>query len=329
MQDGLGRTVNYMRISVTDRCNLRCLYCASHPTPFIPHPDILRYEEILSLLGLARGLGVAKIRFTGGEPFARRGFPGFLETVRDLYPDLDLRLTTNGTLIGPHIPLLVRSGIKRVNISLDTLDAATFLRITGQDLFAEVRSAIDQCLTARLKVKMNVVAMKGVNDQELPAFLDLARTHPLDLRFIEYMPIGGSSRWTPWSVWPAGDILEAAQKLATLTPVESRAGDRGPARVYAIENGLGRLGLITPLSSHFCATCNRLRLTAQGNLRTCLFSDREYRLRPLLRHPKLGLSAVERVIRLAGMKKPLGFRLLEERKGAEPVCQTEMSAIGG
>jgi cyclic pyranopterin phosphate synthase len=329
IRDGLGRPITYLRVSVTDRCNLRCLYCVSHPTPFIPHPDILRYEEILALIGLTRNLGVTKVRFTGGEPFARKGFPGFLEAARACFPDLDLRLTTNATLLTPHVPLLVRAGIRRVNISLDTLDAATFARITGEDLFSAVRGAIDACLSAGLKVKMNVVAMKGVNDHELPALVDFARTHPLDLRFIEYMPIGEGSRWTPWKVWPAGDILEEARELADLTPVAPRAGDRGPARVYAIEGGLGRLGFITPLSCHFCAECNRLRLTAGGTLRTCLFSDRVYRLRTLLREDRLGLAAVERVVKRAVLSKPLGFRLLEERAKDRPVCQTEMSAIGG
>lgn len=329
MIDGLGRAVNYMRMSVTDRCNLRCVYCATSPTPFLPHPDVLRYEEILDLVGLARDLGVTKFRFTGGEPFARRGFPEFLDQVHHRFPDLDLRLTTNGTLLAEHIPGLLRAGIRRVNISLDTLDAATFERITGQPLFHAVRSAIDQCLEAGLGVKMNVVAMRGINDHEMPSFLDLARALPLDLRFIEFMPIGGGSRWTPWSVWTATEILAEARRHADLTPVEARAEDRGPARMYALAGGLGRIGLITPLSCHFCATCNRLRLTAGGNLRTCLFSDREYRLRPLLRHPRLGLAAVDRVIRLAGLRKPLGFKLLEERRMNAPVCRTEMSAIGG
>ena len=166
-----------------------------------------------------------------------------------------------------------------------------------------------------------------MNDGELAGFLELARTTPIDVRFIEFMPMGGAS-WAPEQVWSAQDILAGAHTLAELTPLGRDAADSGPAQMFSLAGGQGRFGLITPLSNHFCATCNRLRITSGGNLRTCLFSDRVSRLRPALRHPKLGLAAVERILRLALRAKPVGFELLAARRAAK-VCATSMSSIGG
>lgn len=328
LADDKGRTVSYLRLSVTDRCNLRCLYCDGQMKQRLTHHDVLRYEELLDLMGLARDLGIGKVRLTGGEPFARRDFMDFLERARERFPDVSLRLTTNGTLVAPYAPRLAAAGVSRVNISLDTLNAATFARITGQDLYPQVRSAIDACLEAGIRVKINAVAMRGVNDRELPGFLALARDLPVDIRFIEYMPMGGAE-WHAEQVWRASEILEEAQVLAKLTPLAREAEDAGPAQMYSIEGGKGRLGLITPLSNHFCGSCNRLRITSGGVLRTCLFSDRVYRLRPALRHPKLGLAAVERIVRLALRKKPVGADLLAARRAGEGVSATSMSSIGG
>ncbi|SNR90711.1 cyclic pyranopterin phosphate synthase [Humidesulfovibrio mexicanus] len=328
LADAHGRSVSYLRLSVTDRCNLRCVYCDNQMSNRLSHFDVLRYEEMLDLMGLARGLGIGKVRLTGGEPFARKDFMEFLERARTRYPDLRLRITTNGTMLAPFAPRLAAAGVDRVNISLDTLDPATFARVTGRDLYHAVRRAIDACLEAGLGVKINAVAMRGVNDQELPGFLALARELPVDVRFIEYMPMGGSE-WHAEQVWRASDILAEAQALARITLLPRDAGDAGPAQMYAIEGGKGRLGLITPLSNHFCASCNRLRITSGGVLRTCLFSDKVYRLRPALRHPKLGLPAVERILRLALRNKPVGADLLAARRSGQGVSHTAMSSIGG
>ncbi|MBU1042478.1 MAG: GTP 3',8-cyclase MoaA [Proteobacteria bacterium] len=328
LTDTRGRSVSYLRLSVTDRCNLRCLYCDSRMRQWLSHDQVLRYEEFLDLMGLGVRLGIGKVRLTGGEPFARRGFMEFIEAARARFPALDLRLTSNATLIAPFAQRLAAAGVARINISLDTLDPATFARVTGQDLYAEVRRGIDACLAAGIRVKLNAVAMRGVNDGELAGFLGLARELPIDVRFIEYMPMGGSE-WKPEQVWRATDILAEAKTLAELVPIERDGGDSGPAQMYAIQGGAGRFGLITPLSNHFCGSCNRLRITSGGVLRTCLFSDRVYRLRGALRHPKLGLPAVERILRLASQVKPLGFELLAARRAGQGVCGTAMSAIGG
>lgn len=328
LADDKGRSVSYLRLSVTDRCNLRCLYCDGQMRHRLSHLDVLRYEELLDLMGLALRLGIGKVRLTGGEPFARRDFMEFLEHARQRFPGLALRLTTNGTLLAPFAPRLAAAGVDRVNISLDTLNPATFARVTGQDLFHEVRRGLDACLAAGIRVKLNAVAMHGVNDGELAGFLDLARELPVDVRFIEYMPMGGAD-WKPEQVWTAPEILAQARQLADLVPLERDARDAGPAQMFAIKGGKGRFGLISPLSNHFCGSCNRLRITSGGDLRTCLFSDRVFRLRPALRHGKLGLPFVERILRLALRKKPIGADLLAARRSGQGVSKTAMSSIGG
>lgn len=330
LEDRHGRKASYLRVSVTDRCNLRCSYCAGEGKEFIPHPEILRYEEILDFMGMAVKLGVEKVRFTGGEPFVRKGFPDFMIEAARRFPTVDMCVTTNATLIGPYVKPLAEAGIRRVNISLDTLDREKFQRVTGHDRFLDVRANIDRCIEAGMTVKVNAVAMRGVNDDELPDFVEFARANPLDMRFIEFMPVGLETGWNDETVWRSETLLADASQLADLTLVTADDGlQKGPARMYAIEGGKGRIGLISPYTNHFCGTCNRLRLTSDGNLRTCLFSDKVYRLRNMLRHPKLGLPAVERVIRQASRHKPIGHDLLERMPAGIGVCRTRMASIGG
>jgi len=328
--DSHGRSVSYLRLSVTDRCNLRCSYCWScHNMHFMKHGDILSYEEMLECIGAASELGITKVRLTGGEPFVRRGFMGFVESIRATFPAIDVRLTTNATMMEGAAPRLAELGVRRINISLDTLDPAAFARITGRDFFGRVRGAIDDCLAAGLKVKVNAVAMRGVNDHELPAFIELARTLPIDLRFIEHMPMGDEVPWDPSEFWSSDDILAEASRLTELVPLERDADSSGPARVFSIKGGKGRLGLISPLSNHFCGSCNRLRITADGRLRTCLFSDREYRLRPAIRARGASRVRLARIMRRALLTKPVGVELLQARKGGRPVALKRMQAIGG
>lgn len=330
LEDRHGRKASYMRVSVTDRCNLRCTYCAGEGQQFIPHPEILRYEEIMSLIELARGLGVEKVRFTGGEPFVRKGFGDFMVAAAGRFPDLDLCVTTNATLIGKYIDSLANAGIKRVNISLDTLDRKRFEEVTARDEFLKVQENILRCLDAGMKVKVNAVAMRGINDNELEDFVAFARTHPLDMRFIEFMPVGLETGWDDSRVWRSEDLLEEASRFATLEPSSNNGdGHHGPARMFTIQGGLGRIGVISPYTNHFCNTCNRLRLTSDGNLRTCLFSDKVYRLRPVLRHPKLGIKAVERILHCAHRHKPIGHELLQRMPAGQGVCRTRMASIGG
>ena len=392
LADAHGRTVRYLRLSVTDRCNLRCLYCAhALGLTFIPHENILSYEEMLRIIGAAVSLGVDKVRLTGGEPFARKGFVGFLESVRRDFPTLNIRITTNATLAAPHMPALQALGINALNISFDTFRPETFRQITGKDQYAEAERGLYAALASGIRVKINAVALKGVNDDELPAFFDFLRRHPVDVRFIEYMPLGGRGRWTEENFWPATQILAAAEKIAELTPLgkndtasaacappddmpasgldtglengrdamlesgrnaEQGAGPAalagsaghtnptgstgqagedtsGPARLFQVAGAVGRFGVITPLSNHFCGSCNRIRVTSDGRLRTCLFSDVEYPFRDMLRDPAQGMEAVIKLIAAALAHKPLGYRLLQERTRKEAVIGRSMSSIGG
>lgn len=325
-----GRRVRYIRLSVTDRCNLRCTYCWGCATmKFLPHEDILRYEEMETLVEAAVSMGVEKLRLTGGEPLTRKGLIPFMERLRARHPALDMRLTTNATLLAQHVPALKSLGLKAVNISLDSFLPDIGLEITGRDLLGQTMEGIHAALDAGMQIKLNAVALRGVNDAQLPLFIDFAKKHEIEVRFIEFMPMGSGTGWSSAQYWPAGDILAAARQYADLAPVARDSRHPGTAQVFSIDGGPARFGLITPLSNHFCDDCNRLRITPDGRLRTCLFSDTEYRLRPLLRHPKLGLEAVRAVFERANRNKPFGYRLLDKRRGKGAVADRHMTSIGG
>lgn len=327
--DRHGRTVSYLRLSITDRCNLRCKYCGwGKDTEFIPHDSILTYEELLQLIGLAQRLGVSKVRLTGGEPMVRRGFMEFLGRAYQQFPEVDFRLTTNGTLLEDRAAALKAMGMQRINISLDTLRRDVFHELVGVDKFDSVRRGLDECLKQGLRVKLNVVALKGVNEEDIPGFMKLATETPIDIRFIEFMPIGGATAWEERSYWPTKSVLEHIRRHVVLEPLPASERTGGPARMYAIKGGKGRIGMISALSDHFCLTCNRLRVTSDGKLRTCLFSDKEYRLRTILRHPKLGIEKIAQVIERAYQRKPIGAELLAAM-AKKQVSGSGMSRIGG
>ncbi len=329
-KDNHGRGISYLRLSVTDRCNLRCKYCWSTSNyNFMPHENVLRYEEMLELVTAAHELGVIKIRLTGGEPLVRKGMAGFIGMVSERHPDMNIRMTTNATLLAGQAQKLRDSGLHGLNISLDTLDASKFAAITCRDMFQRVMDGIDEALSSGIKVKINVVAMRGINDNELPGFLNLAQSRAIDVRFIEYMPMGEGTGWNESAYWSADDILKEAGMLVSLTPVEFAGGSHGPARMFDIEEGKGRLGVISPLSNHFCGSCNRLRITSDGKLRPCLFSDREFRLRPLLRSAKTDRNQLIKVIKLAMENKPLGYEILCRQREKVSVASRRMTAIGG
>lgn len=331
IKDNFGRTISYLRLSVTDRCNLRCFYCRPCvKTGYIPHDRILTYEDMLYLLKTVSETGVTKVRLTGGEPFVRKDLLYFLNRIKNDMPHLDLRLTTNATLISKRIRALKDMGIKGLNISLDTLDREKYLNITGRDFLDTVMSNIYSCLEHGLRVKINVVAMKGVNDTELPEFVKMALTRPVDVRFIEFMPIGRKTLWNREHFWSAGDIVQEINRISSIRPLSEQGGTHGPARLFELENGAGRIGVISPLSNHFCDTCNRLRVTADGRLRTCLFSDRDYRLLPLIRSSRLGNSQLKKVLSRAGRKKPKGNEIVQgQAGGGKSFCSRIMSSIGG
>lgn len=345
LKDTHGRGINYLRLSVTDRCNLRCRYCAPQieGMEFLSHKDILSYEEFRRLVRIAVGFGVQKVRLTGGEPLVRLGFIDFTRSLREEFPELILGITTNAVLLDKHIPELKRLKLNSLNISLDTFKPEVFSMITGADKYQEVRGAIMSALEAGLNVKVNAVGLKGVNDGEIKDFLAFASEYSVDFRIIEFMPLGSRGQWTDDNFWPAEDILAEAQRHATLIPTlrgdravvpgELASGQKpglsGPAKLYDIEGGKGRFGIITPVSQHFCGSCNRLRFTSEGKLRTCLFSDKEYDLRTLLRDPAKTGQDIYKIIEAANHDKPLGTELLQARKLREAVIRRSMSSIGG
>ncbi len=339
LTDDLGRTARYLRLSVTDRCNLRCLYCQSDAMhTFIAHENVLRYEEMLCVVGAAVGIGIKKIRLTGGEPFARKGFMSFVEMLRQKFPEVDLRITTNATLVLPHVKALQACGVRGINISLDSFDKETFAHITRKDILHEVIQGIEALLDAGIRIKINAVAMRGITDKELPVFIDFAKKNPVDVRFIEFMPMGSDTSWSDMKFISAEELLQKSAQFADLTEVSPPSNDakcqvyNGPARMYNIASGRGRVGFITAMSNHFCQSCNRLRVTSDGFVRTCLFADDEYGLRGILRSERINNERKEYLLRqvmlLATKSKPVGEALLKAKQ-ATAVAKKNMVSIGG
>lgn len=330
LADNRGRNASYLRISITDRCNLKCAYCVScERQEFIPHERILRYEEFYRLVAIAVKMGVRKVRVTGGEPFARRGAISFLKGLRSRFPQLDLTVTTNATLIEPYIDELASLGLKSFNISLDSFDRATFAKITGSDLLARVQANITRLARLGQRVKINAVALAGVTDIQMGAFVDFAMAMPVDIRFIEFMPMGRNTLWdeSRFISWQTLHSLASSRVILNEAPAEN-SGLSGPAKMYSLAGGKGRLGFISAVSDHFCSVCNRLRITSDGRLRTCLFADKEVDLGCMLRHRSITDEHIAKAVAAALAKKPLGSELLKARKG-KAVAGRQMVAIGG
>ncbi len=323
LHDAFRRRINYLRLSVTDRCNLRCTYCMPaegiHP---LGHGEILSYEELLRVVRVAVGQGIRKVRVTGGEPLVRRGVVDFVGAVARVAGVQDLSLTTNGLLLARDAEALRRAGLRRVNVSLDTLRPEVFARITRRPGLARVLEGIDAARRVGLDpIKVNVVVMRGVNDGELLDFASFAEEGGYEVRFIEFMP-AEEEAWDSGRVVPAADILATLSTRYPLAP-ETAEGLSGPCRVFRLPRR-GRVGVISPLSQHFCGGCNRLRLTATGSLRGCLFSREETDLRALLRSGADD-EALAAVLRDVVAHKPEGHRLGETAHG----CGIPMSRIGG
>lgn len=324
--DKYNRRLNYLRISITDRCNLSCIYCNPQGIKSkLPHEEILKYEEILRLVKISVGLGISKVRVTGGEPLVRKGVFGFLTKLNAIYGITDVSLTTNGTLMKNRLEQIQSTGIKRINISLDTLDKHKYERLTGFDKFEDVWGGILSALDKGFHpIKLNVVALKGINDDELRSFAKLSIHYPLHIRFIEYMPIGASSAEKENTLLTP-EIREQIRGLGQLIPVENSLTD-GPAERYRFLGAEGEVGFISALSHHFCNTCNRLRLTASGQIRTCLLSDDQVDLKLPLRSDATDQQLAE-VIFHAAQRKPSRHKLTETDNPS--TVSTQMSSIGG
>ncbi|MBA4369790.1 MAG: GTP 3',8-cyclase MoaA [Desulfobacterium sp.] len=323
--DRSDRHLDYLRVSITDHCNLNCTYCLPFSSQFKQsHRDILRYEEILHLIQIFSDLGISKIRITGGEPLVRKEIFPFLTRLHEIRGIDDLAMTTNGLLLQDHLVKIKSAGIRRLNISLDSLNPENYHRITGHDVFQKVWEGI---LAAEKlgfhPIKINVVALRGINDHELTDMAKLSFSHPFHIRFIEYMPIGDSAM-QPENPLFTKEIQERIASLGELYPIQREKMD-GPARRFRFKNAIGEIGFISPISHHFCQTCNRLRLTASGFLRTCLLSDHQTDLKTPLRS---GFSdqQIAHVILNAIRLKPTSHDL--NSKQAAQIA-SPMSAIGG
>ncbi|MFO7916751.1 MAG: GTP 3',8-cyclase MoaA [Anaerolineae bacterium] len=324
LTDDYGRTIDYLRISVTDRCNLRCVYCMPEDgVPSLPHEKILRYEEIARLTRIAADLGIRTIRLTGGEPLVRRDIVELVSLLARIDGIDNVNLTTNGTLLAPMAGKLAEAGLKRVNISLDSLRPDRYAAITRRDNFDDALAGIKAAKEAGLiPVKVNMVVMRGINDDEVVDFAQRSRSHGWHVRFIECMPLGGQAD-NAWREYISSDEIRRTVEdaLGTLTPAEIES--KGPSRTWRLPGAKGTIGFISALSHNFCDHCNRLRLTADGRLLPCLLSDMEFDLRAPLRSGA-DKDALRDIFLQAAAAKPKGHRLHQHA-----TTRHQMSRIGG
>jgi GTP 3',8-cyclase len=308
LKDRYCRTIDYLRISITDRCNLRCLYCmpAEGVRPEM-HRDILRYEEIVRVIKVAAGLGVSKIRLTGGEPLTRRNVSLLIGLIKNVQGIKDLSMTTNGILLEKYARQLADAGLDRINVSLDSLREERYREITRGGDLSSVLKGIEAAVQAGLKpVKINMVPIRGFNDDEILSFAEMTLNAEYQVRFIECMPSSNVDFWSPAKYMTTDEIKKIIEPLGPLTPVRIRR--KGPSKYFRIKGARGVLGFISALTHHFCHDCNRLRLTADGKLRPCLFSETEIDLRSAIRR-NASDEEIERLLRLSIAVKPDGHRI--------------------
>ncbi|MCL4459319.1 MAG: GTP 3',8-cyclase MoaA [Chloroflexi bacterium] len=321
LRDGFNRPISYLRISVTDRCNFRCLYCMPlEGIASLSHAEILSYEEMAAIVRAAAELGIRKVRLTGGEPLVRLGLTNFIAMLRAMPGIDDLSLTTNGFLLSRYAADLKRAGLKRINVSLDTLRPDRFQQITRLGRLEEVLKGIETAQAVGLQpLKINTVVIDGFNADELIDIATLTIERNWHIRFIELMPVGGTADWAQERYIPLDEIKRRIEEAlghlephhpATNTGNEPRFNLDGPARYYRLPRAKGTIGFISPISCQFCAQCNRLRLTADGRLRPCLLSEQEVDLRSPLRQGAT-IDDIKQLIRQAAQMKPLGHRLNE------------------
>ena len=326
--DGFGRTVSYLRVSVTDRCDLRCVYCMAEHMTFLPKAEVLTLEELDRIASAFVGLGVRKLRLTGGEPLVRKGMMDLIERLsRHLRSGAldELTLTTNGTRLAQFAGDLARHGVRRVNVSMDTLDPGRFRRLTRGGDLGKVIGGIEAAQAAGLAVKINAVALKDDNAAELPELIAWAHRRGCDMTLIEAMPLGEIEVDRTDQFLSLREVRAQLESFWTLTDIAHRTG--GPARYVRVEETGGRLGFITPLSHKFCESCNRVRLTCTGTLHTCLGREDASDLRAVIRAGATDADLAH-AIRLAVDAKPQGHDFRIERAAA-PAVARHMSTTGG
>lgn len=324
LMDGHGRRIADLRVSVTDRCNFRCQYCMpAEGLPWLERDGVLSFEEIERIVALTAAMGVTDVRLTGGEPLVRREFPRLVSMLAPLVEDLSI--TTNGFLLERDAEALVRAGATRFNVSIDSLQRDRFFAMTRRDALPRVLRGLEvlAAFPEAHPIKVNAVAMRGFTEHEVLPFARFARSHPYEVRFIEFMPLDADHAWTPDSVLAGEEIRAAIEAVYPLEPAPREP--HATARVYRFADGKGAIGFINPVSEPFCGDCNRIRLTADGKLRTCLFSLNETDLRGPLREGASDAD-LEEIVRAAVWRKELKHRV-NEPGFVQPV--RTMSAIGG
>ena len=329
--DPFQRAISYLRVSVTDRCDFRCVYCMSENMTFLPKAQLLTLEELDTMCSTFIGLGVQKLRITGGEPLVRKGIMTFFDAMTrhlDSGALRELTLTTNGSQLEKFAPDLAAAGVRRINVSLDTLDEGKFAQITRWGRLPQVMRGIDAAQKAGLRVKINAVALKGFNEDELFTLTDWCASRDMDLTFIEVMPmgdIGNEDRLDQY--WPLRDLRARLAERFTLTDLAERTG--GPARYVRIEETGQKIGFITPLTHNFCESCNRVRLTCTGELYMCLGQEDMADLRAPLRANPGNTAALEDAIRAAIRLKPKGHDFDYSRQVVDGKMSRHMSHTGG
>jgi cyclic pyranopterin phosphate synthase len=327
--DPFGRAVTYLRVSVTDRCDFRCVYCMSEDMKFLPRRDLLTLEELDRLCSAFVERGTRKLRLTGGEPLVRRDI---MKLFRSLSRHLksgalnELTVTTNGSQLARYAPELADCGVRRVNVSLDTLDADRFRELTRRGDLAQVLDGVAAAQKAGLSVKLNAVALKGVNEDEIFALTDFAHGRGMDLTFIEVMPLGEIDGQRLDQYWPLSEVRARLAERLTLEPVDYTTG--GPARYVRVRETGGRIGFITPLTHNFCESCNRVRVTCTGVLYMCLGQEDAADLRAPLRASPTD-ELLHRAISAAIARKPKGHDFIIDRTTRTPAVGRHMSVTGG
>ena len=327
--DPFGRAITYIRVSVTDRCDFRCVYCMSEDMTFLPKQDLLSLEELDRLCSAFVARGTRKIRITGGEPLVRRGI---MTLFRSLSRHLDsgaleeVTVTTNGSQLARHAQELADCGVKRINVSLDTLDPDKFKAVTRWGDLAKVLEGIDAAQKAGLAIKINAVALKGVNDDEVPQLIEWAHGRGMDMTFIEVMPLGEVEAARVDQYWPLTQLRASLLDRYTLEDIDYQTG--GPARYVRVKETGGRVGFITPLTHNFCEGCNRVRVTCTGTLYMCLGQEDAADLRTPLRSSESN-EALNAVMEAAIARKPKGHDFIIDRTTRQPAVGRHMSVTGG
>ncbi len=329
LTDPFGRHISYLRVSVTDRCDFRCVYCMAENMNFLPRQDLLTLEELDRVCSAFITRGVKKIRLTGGEPLVRKGIMTLMESLsRHLQSGAleELTLTTNGSQLQKYAKDIVRHGVKRINVSVDTLDPLKFKTITRWGDLAKVQDGIKAAQDAGLAIKINAVALKGVNDREIPDMIRWAHGQQMDLTLIETMPLGDIDGDRTDQYLPLSQVRASLLDQFTFTDIPYKTG--GPARYVSVKETGGRLGFITPLTHNFCESCNRVRLTCTGTLYMCLGQEDAADLRAPLRASE-GDELLQQAISEAISRKPKGHDFIIDRAHAKPAVARHMSVTGG